>query len=283
MSQQTAPEHKPIRWSDPAIAGAGALAPAEVGPLGLVPERRLGRRPVAERWLLRDPSDGAPFLGYRLTPSAGPPSGRGLQLATEILTGLRHRHILSPIASETTRDGGRWLVARFPGDYEGLRRLTTMLGARPERRLEPLEAAWIAQHTLAAIRYAHERGVAHGQMTLDDLVVDRRGGVMVELYGVARRLRDRPVADEHDRADEIRSAMGVVFQALTGSPWDDERPDAIELALDRAPWLGAWLETGLCSLGFATADEALEALERSSDLSAGRVGLLGRLRRWLAA
>ncbi len=251
--------------------------------MGLSVERPLGRRVIASRWLLRDPASGSPLLGYRLEPSIAPRTERGLRLATEILTGLRHPHILAPIACESRPGVGPWLVASFPGDYEGLRLLRSLVGSRPERRLGPLEAAWLAEHLLGAISHAHDRGVAHGPLALDDVVLDRRGGAMIELYGVDRRLRDKPVADEHDRADEVRSALAVVFHALTGRAWDDEAPGAIDVALDRSPWLGAWLETGLCSLGFASAHEAAGALRRAQDLAAGRLRLAGRLRRWVAA
>jgi len=280
MIQQVNPSHARSRWTpDAAPIGRPPIA----GPAGLIVDRPLGRRPLGTRWLLRDPDNGAPSLGFRIDDPTAPRSDRAFHLAGAILTSIDHRHILSPTRLELGGRGDPWLVADYPCDYDGVRTLEAHAAACGGS-LPPLEVRALSLHLLAALEPAHGRGIAHGPMDAGEVLLDRRGAAMVELLGLARRLRGRPVADAHDRADDVRSALALSFRALCGAPWDDGQPSRIEAAIRADEALGRWLETGLCSIGFATAEEAMAAAPGPGSQAAGvaRVGWLGAVRHRLA-
>jgi hypothetical protein len=97
---------------------------------------------------------------------------------------------------------------------------------------------------------------------MDEVVVDRRGSLAVELYGLRRRLGTlwRRTAGEVAK-DEVRSIVEIGYTLITGLSSDEPRIPATRLfpRLDRR-W-DDWFNEGMDPLGgFTTAEEALSNL-----------------------
>ncbi|MEO1130904.1 MAG: hypothetical protein AAFX05_14520, partial [Planctomycetota bacterium] len=195
--------------------GAGT----EVG--AVVLERRLGRHALADRWLARH-ACGAPALAYQVDRRAGVQTSRAFVLAVSTLLSLEDAHITHPESVEAEAVGGRWLITGYPGVFHGLMTLSNVLRERPAGVLRPTEVIWLARHLLSASAYAHPRGVSHGRVDLAEVIIDRDGRAAVELYGLARRLHDTPIADSSVAREEIESIADVVVRAAIGR-WPDGR------------------------------------------------------------
>ena len=141
-----------------------------------------------------------------------------------------------------------------------------------------------------AVEHAHGEGHVHGPIRPEEIMVDRRGSLSIELYGLRRRLGGvaATAASEVIR-DEIRSLAGLGYWLLSGLPAEDPRIPAGRLIpkLDRR-W-DAWFDEGLDPLGgFGSAGEAMAALPGVRRVfERERVGpvrtVLGRVRRALSA
>lgn len=249
-----------VRWSR--VAAGGDTGPAEgVDVLGCRLERRLGRHALGDRWLARR-LDGrrTPAVIYRLDRLGGARSPRRFKLAADMLLTLVHPHVLAVEAVDAETGGERWLRAPFVGSCGDLCLMRTVVKHRDGGRLTPMETRWVVSQVLSASAYAHGRGVCHGRITLDDLVIDTRGSVVVELYGLGSRLRGVPAGDRDAERAEVRSVASLAAE-LAGAPGDDER-DALlraiggELGREFRDWSATVLDGG-----FASASAALGALD----------------------
>jgi serine/threonine-protein kinase len=64
--------------------------------------------------------------------------------------------------------------------------LRQMLGDRPMRRLSPGDAARVARAVADALSYAHAEGVVHRDIKPDNILLDKRGNVLVTDFGIAK-------------------------------------------------------------------------------------------------
>ena len=118
-------------------------------------------------------------------------------------------------------------------------------------------------------------------------MVDRRGSLSIELYGLARRLAmpgARP-ASEAIR-DEVRSIVEIGYWLLTGLPAEEPRIMAGRLIPKLERRWDEWFDRGLDPLaGFLSAEDALGAmpgLRREIEASQGPVRtVIGRVARAL--
>jgi hypothetical protein len=250
---------------------SGAVESIEAGleVCGAELERPMARHHLGERWLARG-DDGSPWLAYRIDRLAGGRSARSFRLAAEILLPLRHDHLLPMLELDPDRAGGRWLLSPYVGTSAGVVTLADLMRQRETGTLKACEVVWVMQQVLSGVATAHEAGHCHGRFHADEILLERSGGVKVELYGLARRLRDLPAADPDARTDETRSVMELGFLLATGREWTSDHPGASNGRAGR-DWvrslgagLGQWLEDGLVAGEFDTAGEARAGLDRAT-------------------
>ncbi|MEM1167457.1 MAG: hypothetical protein AAGI30_14365 [Planctomycetota bacterium] len=238
--------------------------------------RQLDSHAVASRWVA-EPVDAeqsnaahAPVLptGLMVLYQIVGPGTRAIpgqfEAITEHLRGLQHAHLLPIVDAWTDQRTGCFLVSPYAGIGEGLLTLDVLLRLKPDGRLAPVETRHMLAQMLAAMAHAHERGVSHGPVRYDEVIVDFKGSLKLELFGVKRSLEaPRPPTDA-EIALEVRSVVELAFQAVTGSrPSDGLRPAVRRMSKpDRA--LSDWLERGLHpQAGFDTAIQALRALPKA--------------------
>jgi len=188
---------------------------------------------------------------------------RRLVAAVERLAAFRHPHVLDIDTFSLGPDHRLWISTPFTGNHEGLVLLSDLTELRGGP-LTPAEVSCGIAHLLDAVHEAHAHGLSHGPLTSDEIQVDRRGSLYIELYGL-QRLRDglQPANDLLIR-DEIRSIVSLAYTMLTGLDAAEPRIRASRLMkrADRA-W-DQWIEAGLDPFaGYATAKEAIDALPGS--------------------
>jgi serine/threonine protein kinase len=229
-----------------------------IGPFRLV--RRLEAGPAGERWLAFNEREQTTHVAHRI-PVGGPAGTRRFLTALEGTSNLRHPHLL-PIEQYSLGSANTgWIVTPFTGSHDGLVTLSRLLRDKGGR-MQPVEVERALTQLLEALEYAHGLGYFHGEVGTDEILVDRRGSLAIELYGLRRRLLgsgDRP-ATEVGR-DEVRSIVAIGYELLTGLSAEDPRIEATRLIpkLDRR-WDEFFAE-GLDPLaGFLTAGDALGSL-----------------------
>src|SRR5690348_4498202 len=187
-------------------------------------ERLLGQAPI--HYLARDAEDRV--LSIKVVP-------RGLfeEPADDILEPvaaakrLEHPHIARVYGSGTT-DNFLWYATHY---VEG-RTLASLVRAVGTMEL----AAWlrIFQQAASALDYAHRRGVSHGALTAEGIVVNENEWVVVGDFGTAKLLPSE-TASAATRAADQRALALLVRQCLTGGhAREAELPLHVSQALRRA-------------------------------------------------
>ncbi len=223
---------------------------------GVELDRPLARHHLGERWLARA-SDGSPWLAYRIDRLAGGQSAKSFRMAAEMLLSLRHSHLLPILDMNPDRAGGRWLLSPYVGSSAGVVTLADAARGREGGTLKPMEVIWVMDQILSCVHDAHQAGHCHGGFRADEILVDRRGSVKVELYGLARRLRGLPVAGLQARTDETRSVLELGYTLATGRAWGQGGREGLE---SLGGGIGRWLEAGLVAGEFCAAGEARAGL-----------------------
>jgi serine/threonine protein kinase len=257
------------------------IQPLRIGSLSLTRPLLAGR--LAERWLALNESLHSAHVAHRFR-MVDRSEERRLVAAVEALSNLSHPHIL-PVEQFTLGiAGAAWIVTPFTGSHDGLVTLSRLLVDKGGR-MEAAEVDRALVQVLAAVEYAHDSGLQHGELSADEIVVDRRGSLAIEHYGLARRLSGSQDAASEVVRDEVRSIVELGYRLLTGRSAEEPRIVASRLVprLD-ARW-DDWFEEGLDPmLGFATAEEALAALpgsRRVYERSSPVVTVISRFRRAL--
>ncbi len=187
-------------------------------------ERLLGQAPI--QYLARDAEDRV--LSIKVVP-------RGLfeEPADDILEPvaaakrLEHPHIARVYGSGTT-DNFLWYATH----YVAGRTLASLVRAVGTMEL----AAWlrIFQQAASALDYAHRRGVSHGALTAEGIVVNENEWVVVGDFGTAKLLPSE-TASAATRAADQRALALLVRQCLTGGhAREAELPLHVSQALRRA-------------------------------------------------
>lgn len=258
-----------------------------IGPFRLV--RRLEAGPLTERWLALNERDESTHVAHRFA-AAGEREMQRLMECVERLSALSHPHTL-PIEHFTLEKsgGGRdcaWVVTPYTGNPERLVTLGQLLADKGGQMI-PSEAERTLVQLLEASDFAHGSGFHHGPLSMDEVQVDRRGSLSIELYGL-RRLLSGPDTVADAVRDEVRSIVGIGYTLLTGLSAEEPRIRADRLVpkLDRR-W-DMWFDEGLdAAAGFLSAGEALSALpslRREIEVKPGPMrSMLGTFRRVLGA
>jgi hypothetical protein len=148
---------------------------------------------------------------------------------------LEHPHIV-PIY-EVGQPGDLLYIMMRCVDGPSLRQL---LGSSPNRRLSVRDAARVARQVADALAYAHAEGVVHRDIKPDNILLDKRGHVMVTDFGIAKAAQaataaqlttegmiigtpqymspEQATGDAVDGRSDIYSLGIVLYQMLTGGP-----------------------------------------------------------------
>ena len=229
-----------------------------IGPYRLA--RRLEAGPVGERWLAFNEREQTSHVAHRLK-LAGGAGARRFASSLEAISSLCHPHLL-PVEQYTLGSANTgWIVTPFTGSHDGLVTLAGLLRDKGGR-MQPLEVERALTQLLEALEYAHGLGFFHDEIRADEVLVDRRGSLAIELYGLRRRLAGlggRP-ATEVGR-DEVRSLIGIGYELLTGMPAEEPRIEASRLIPRLDHRWDEFFAEGLDPLaGYLNAGEALANL-----------------------
>lgn len=257
-----------------------------IGSYRLVQQLEPGR--LAERWLAFDEEHESTHLAHRFRTGSGRYEQRKLIESIERLSPLAHPHIL-PIERFTLgHDHSAWIVTPYTGNLEGLVTLANLADEKGGR-MSPSETERALIQLLEAAEFAHGAGFHHGPLSADEVMVDRRGSLSVELYGLGRLLASPgPTPAVEVTRDEVRSIVEIGYWLLTGLSAEEPRirADRLNPKLDHR-W-DEWFNEGLDPMaGFQSAGEALAALpgmRREFEIKAGPVRtVLSRFKRVLGA
>jgi hypothetical protein len=247
--------------------GAGGM-----GTVWRARHRRLGRT-VAVKFL-------APHL------AAQPDFELRLEREARALALLSHPGIVG-VHDFGREDGASFIVMEY---VEG-RPLSELLPLPPER------AVGVARAVLAALAYAHGRGVVHRDVKPQNILVDASFGIKVTDFGIARLVGDNPDPGITTFGRIIGTPRYLAPEALAGGP-PDPRMDLFavgvvlrEMIAGRDAGPGAALPPALDrivarataanpSLRYPSADAMDRDLER---LGSGTDDLLPEERNWLRA
>lgn len=245
-----------IREATHDTAPAAEYSPAV---LGCSLRRRLPACTLGKRWAAIDSASGEAALIYQLDP-------KHLQrTAADALTdmlragSLGHPHVMRVRRGEVARDASVHLVADYPGTRRGLKSVADLAGQKTTGVFEPGEARAAAEHALGALTHAHAAGFAHGWLRIDEALVDPRGRIVLELFGVARALLTDPPPIEDARRADVRSVAAILHEMLTGLPAGVDRvPLSRAVGRSARAW-DVWIHRGLAD-GFEDAATALRCL-----------------------
>ena len=259
------------------------VARLRIGPYVFMRQIEPGR--FGDRWMAVHDEDDNPFIVHRFQVHRSRAEQKRFAAAVETLATLDHPHLLPVVEfSLGSAAGNAWVVTPFTGNQEGLLTLDRLVRDKGGR-LSPKEAERALVQLLEAADYAHSRGPIHGPIRMDQVLVDRHGSLLVEMYGF-----DRAIGTEHtaDAArDEVRSLVEMGYRMVTGLTADDPRIPAGRLVPRLPRRLDRWFEAGLDPVeGFTTAQAALDALteEAITELRVNPVRtMIGRIGKALGA
>lgn len=257
-----------------------------IGPYRLV--RQLQPGGLGERWLAFNESDQSDHVAHRFRMSQDRSEQRRFLAAVEALAPLSHPHLLAIEQVSLGIGGGAWIVTPFTGSHDGLVTLSSLVKDKGGR-MTPAETGRALNQLLEGVEHAHAHGHHHGPIAAGEVLVDRRGSLSIELYGLRRRLGSLAARPAGEIArDEVRSIVEIGYCLLTGLPAEEPRIQAGRLIAKLDRMWDEWFEEGLdATAGFATPGEALAALPgmRREVESRERPGpvkvVLGRFRRAL--
>lgn len=258
--------------AEPRVVFASRLATADLGRFGPYRfVRRLEPARSATRYLAVHERDLTSHVVYRfpLKPS-GSVHKRFLGLVKD-LAELDHPHVQS-ISQYAIDDKGRGcIVTPHRGHAEGLTTLGSLLSMKGGRMIA-VEAHRTLRQLLTASDHATSRNQAHGVVEMDQILVDRHGKTVIELYGLDRRMLGSGETFEVLVRAEVLSIVAIGYRLLTGFR-PDVPPVPVTEVLKRLvskheakfidPAWNGFFAVGLKSYGgFATASAALDAMPR---------------------
>jgi serine/threonine protein kinase len=255
-----------------------------IGPYRLI--RQLQPGGLGERWLAFNEADQSDHVAHRFRMGYDKAEQRRFIAAVEALSSLAHPHLLPIEQLCLNVGGGGWIVTPFTGSHDGLVTLDS-LSRDKGGRMTPPEAERALVQVLEGIEYAHAQGHHHGPVDPAEVLIDRRGSLAIELYGLRRRMggmANRAAAEV--ARDEVRSIVQVGYWLLTGLPAEEPRIQAGRLMPRLDHRWDEWFNEGLdAASGFSTPSDALAALpcmrrEVEERVSPVRT-VIGRVRRAL--
>ncbi len=243
-----------------------------LGPFALT--RALEPCAIADRWLALHEADNSSHVAYRFAAQKSRADQRRFISAVERAAALDESHLLKVEQVALDQTDTPWVICPFTGDADGIRSLARLLREKGGQ-LSPFEIEPALTQILQGVSYAHTRQHCHGPVQMDEVLVDRHGRLIIELYGLRRALKGGGGFDTEVARDEVRSVAEIGYQLVTGLRCEEPLIPAGRLVrkLDRR-W-DAWFETALDPTdGFDSADEALAALPSAAAVEVTRRGPL---------
>src|SRR5712691_33691 len=181
----------------------------------------LERPPGPIVYLARDADERS--LALKVVPRAqvGPAENR-FQAAADAAAQLDHPHIV-PVYRHGATENFLWCASKF---VEG-RSLTSMLETGGP--LELSACLRIFEQVASALDYAHRRGVAHGALTPDCIIVDANEWALVgdfAMRGLLDAAPDGARAHEPAAGADQRALAAIAQHCLTGAPIGEDPPAA---------------------------------------------------------
>lgn len=146
---------------------------------------------------------------------------RAFEARLQAVGGLAHPHLL-PVYDHWREPGGAYVVTRLPAG--------TLGQALRAGRVTAAQTVAIGEQVAAALAAAHERGVVHGAVGPDAVVIDARGDAF--LWGFP--LTGEPAGPAADVAGLAEVLGSVAEHASDGSVATDSLPQQVRDVLDRA-------------------------------------------------
>lgn len=240
-----------------------SLRAEHFGPYKVI--RPLGTTRGVSRFVLLCTKTDTNRLLYRFPNLSQHQQRRVLFDAMVTMSTLDHPHLLR-VESASYDDRGRLcVIAPYTGNHEGLVTLSDVLEQRGGK-LGVIEAARAIEHLLTASVYAHQRQVAHGTISPDQILIDRFGSLQIELYAYpALGQRETPSMPPLI-ADEIRSIVELAYTMITGLSPNADRLGATRVIRKLDKNWDTWFDIGLDPIdGFADATHALKAMPTNID------------------
>lgn len=229
-----------------------------VGPYLLT--KTLGRRGPALARLALHPASQTSHVLYLFSPVASHVDKGRFIASAQAVAALRHAHLLPVERFGVEPNNTPWIATPYTGDVHGLLPLHRLLRERGGA-MSPDETDTALTHLLEAVRFAHDLGEHHGPIDPDQLLVDQKGSLHIELYSLSRKLQGLRRGDAELVRDEIRSLVEVAYLLITGLRAEEPIIPVSRLVRKLSPVWAAWFDRGLDpTAGFDDAAQALAAL-----------------------
>ncbi|GAB5495265.1 MAG: hypothetical protein Phyf2KO_03450 [Phycisphaerales bacterium] len=227
------------------------------GPYELV--RELRPSGVIERHLALHPELLTHHVAYRFRFGATKAERRRFLDAVEKAAALNIPHTLRVEQFSLATATEAWVISPYTGNHDGLMLLSDLLAVKGGQ-MESLEVTRVLSQLLEAIGEAHDAGVVHGPLSIDEIHVDRSGSLDIELYGVKAAILDDLDSEELAR-EELRSIVSLAYHLLTGVVADEMYIEPTKLVTKIDTQWDVFFAEGLDpAAGFANAEEVLAAV-----------------------
>lgn len=247
---------------DPSGSVSAEAAREAAGPLG--PYRVMHGLPaccLATRKLAVHQEHQSTHVVYTFSPCHDKPEQRRFVEAVSLAATVVHPHVLDIETYGFDLSGEPWLITPFTGDVDGLHTLESVARLKGGRMLE-CEVQRATTQLLGAVSAGAQSGLRHGPIDPREVLIDRRGCLHIELFGLSRLIRGlRPAGDAELERDEVRSIVEIAYQLLTGLPAEPPIIPAERLITGMTRGWADWLARGLDPVdGFDSAAQAIAAL-----------------------
>ncbi len=184
-------------------------------PIGYVGPFRLTREltPVAlgRRYLALHEREATSHLVYILPLGKSRRDHRVFLAAASRLNAACNPYLLSTTHSGLIGSSSGYLISPYPGTADGVLTLADLASARLGR-FSAFEARRGLCHLLTGVAAGQAAGLGHGPFGPEDVLVDRHGRLIIELYG----LRANLYRGGADTGAEVRSVGGIGRLLLGG-------------------------------------------------------------------
>lgn len=240
-----------------ALLALPSLDKARVGPFILT--KRLTPSVMGERWLALRYDGLTSHVVHRFRVWRDKLDREKFMAVMEQAATLNHPHILKIEHFGFDHRSRPYCATPYTGASTGVLTLEGLLRQK-SGAMAPEEAKRLAEHVLSAIAHAHALGCQHGPLGMNEVLVDPRGRVQIELYGVAAMLGHPENIDQEQRRREVVATLQMVYQVLTGLRAEEPLLPPTRVLPDLDPTWNDLFATGLSEPGFTSAAHALSAL-----------------------